>query len=204
MRKRFCQFVRIGFVICALLASGCSDFDEMKSQRAYIQAEALLQQGKELQAEQALADLVARYPETRSGTKAGKRLFQIQRQRELRERVAFAKILDSYQQVFNGYQSLYAGYPRSLAELDQSDYFFDSAYLEELIPEGYQVYLWLQSDGSGYLAWCVTPHKEGGYALESQNRQLVAFKRDEILEKLKARFQFSTSNGKLIALQTQN
>ena len=200
MRKRVFQFMSVVCVVFALLLSGCSDFDEMKSKRLLINAETLIKQGNELQAEQVLADLITRYPGTQSGAIAGKHLDRIQKQRELREREAFAKVLDSYQQVLNGYHALYAEYPRSVSALDQSDYFFDSAYLEGITPDGYQVYLWLKDDGSAYRVWCVSQEKERGYAVETQNRTLVPFQRDETLKKLKARFRAINWDGKLIVL----
>lgn len=204
MGKRLFQLFCLVSVACALLLSGCSDFDEMKSQRMLIQAEALMQQGNESQAEQVLADLVARYPRTQPGVAASLRLSQIQKQREATERQAFAKVLDSYQQVLNGYYALYSEYPRSIATLDQSDYFFDSAYLEQIIPENYQAYLWLSGDGKGYRVWCVAREKERGYAIESQSRKLVPFDRDEILQKMKVRFQASSWDSRLVKLQPQN
>ncbi len=195
-----CFPVWVMFVICALLLSGCSDFDEMKSKRLLMQAEALLQQGNALQAEEALAHLVSRYPATQAGAEAGKHLLQIKNQHELREQKIFAKVLDSYQQVLGGYHALYAEYPRSLSALDQSDYFFNSAYLNEILPSGYQAYLWLSGDGSDYSIWCVGQDQKRGYAVESSSRKLVAFDSDEILKQLAARFQTIAGSDKLFTL----
>ena len=186
------------------MLSGCGDSDETKSKLLLSQVETLMQQDNELQAEKILVDLVARYPGTQSGTIAVKHLDRLQVQRDLRERERFAKVLDSYRKILNGYHALYAEYPRSVSALDQSGYFFDSAYLEEITPDGYQIYLWLKSDGSGYRLWCVNQEQDHGYAVEALNRSLVPFKRDEILKTLKARFQTTTWNGKLVALQVQN
>ena len=204
MRKRFFQSIWIVLLACTLLLIGCSDFDEMKSQRSLLQADALMQQGNELLAEQALTELVAKYPETQSGIVASKRLFQIQKQREIRERQAFAKVLESYRQVLNGYHALYAEYPRSISALDQSGYFFDSAYLEEITPENYQTYLWLKSDGTDYRIWCVTQEKARGYAVEALSHKLIPFERDVLVKKIKMRFQATAWDGKLVALQEQN
>jgi len=204
VRKRFFQSIWIVLLACTLLLIGCSDFDEMKSQRSLLQADALMQQGNELLAEQALTELVAKYPETQSGIVASKRLFQIQKQREIRERQAFAKVLESYRQVLNGYHALYAEYPRSISALDQSGYFFDSAYLEEITPENYQAYLWLKSDGTDYRIWCVTQEKARGYAVEALSHKLIPFERDVLVKKIKMRFQATAWDGKLVALQEQN
>ena len=54
-------------LLTVLLAGGCSDFDEMKSQKLYSQAEAVLQSGDETAAEVVLAELVAKYPRTQAG-----------------------------------------------------------------------------------------------------------------------------------------
>lgn len=204
MSNRFFRSVLVVLAACTLLLGGCSDFDEMKGKRLLSQAQSLIQQGDESQAEQVLADLVARYPETQSGMTASRLISQINQQRTLREREVFAKILASYQQVLSGFHTLYAEYPRSLSALDQSDYFFNSAYLEEILPDGYQAYLWLKSDGSGYRIWCVARDNERGYATESKSLKLVPFERDEILNKIAIRFQSNAWESKLVALQLQN
>ncbi len=203
MRKRIFQFVLVALAAGVLLLAGCSDFEEMKSKKMLGQAESLIEKGNEEQAEKILIDLVARYPETPSGEMASKQLSRIQQRREVRARQDFAKILDSYQSVLNGYHALYAEYPRSVSALDQSGYFFDADYLEEITPEGYQVFLWLAADGSGYRAWCVSPKRERGYAVETSNHRLTSFNPDELLERIKVRFQTTTWDGKLVALQEQ-
>lgn len=204
MKNRFSQVIVVIVAVIALSLAGCGDSDETKGERLLGQAEALMQQKNELQAEQVLNDLIAKYPETQSGDVASKRLLQIQKQRELRNREVFAKTLDSYRQILDGYQALYAEYPRSISALDQSDYFFDSTYLEEIIPENYQIYLWLKSDGSGYRVWCFTQEFERGYAVEALSRRLVSFERDDLVKKIKTRFQAIAWDGKLVALQEQN
>jgi hypothetical protein len=196
----FRPILLLAFAATALLG-GCSDFDEMKSQRQLIQAERLLEQGDELNAEQALSELIAKYPNTQAGDVAIKHLSRIVKQRERRERMAFAKILDSYRQVLDGYRALYAEYPKSASDLDQSDYFFDTSYLDQVTPEGYQVFLWLKSDGSGYRVWCIAPDKERGYAVEALNRNLEPFNRDEMLDTINMRYQSVELSGKLVALQ---
>lgn len=204
MKKVFQPILLLLLIVSvSITMTACSDFDEMKSQRALIQAEALIEQGDEVKAEQALTELISRYPDTLAGETANKLLFRLQKQREFRERREFAKILDSYQQVLNGYHAMFAVYPKSVSELDQSEYFFDTAYLDEITPAGYQVYLWLKDDGSGYRAWCVSSDKERGYAIEARSRRLVPFNRDEIVGKIKSRFQTIPWSGKLVALQAK-
>ena len=201
MRKIFWVSAVALLTVCSFLLSGCSDFDEMKSQRALLQAEMLMEQGQEEQAVQALTAMIAKYPATQSTEVAKRHLIRIEKQRERRELMAFAKVLDSYRQVLNGFQSIYAEYPRSITALDESGYFFDYEYLQEVTPENYRVYLWLKSDGSGYRAWCTMDQKARGYFVESPGSQLVPFVAKETLLELQNTFTAAAWDEKLVILQ---
>lgn len=201
MQPKMFQPILFAVVSVTLLLGGCSDFDEMKSKRMLIQAENLIAQGDEYKAEQVLQTLVANYPGTQAGELSKKHLVRILKQREINEQKEFAKILDSYRQVLNGYKAMYAEYPKSISALDQSDYFFNTAYLDEITPEGYAVYLWLKSDGTGYRAWCLSAHKKRGFAMEALSNKLVPVDRDEILSKIKTHFQAIDWSRKLVMLQ---
>jgi len=200
MKRRLVFLLAMGLMVAALLG-GCSDFDEMKSQRLLIQAKTLVDQGDLQQAEQVLAETVSLYPNTRAGDIAQQQLKRIQQRREFQEQQQFAKILGSFQQVLNGYREAYAEYPRSLTALDTSGYFFDTAYLDEIIPEGFQVYLLLASDGRGYQAWCMAGGQKRGYAMGAQDQRLVAFNREEALDEIGARFKAVAQGKRLFALQ---
>jgi hypothetical protein len=185
------------------MLSGCSDFDEMKSQRALIKAEALMEQGLEEEAMQALSKMIAMYPATNAGEVAQKHLVRIERQRERRERMAFTRVLDSYRQVLNGYRSLYSEYPRTLSDMDEKGYFFDAAYLEEVTPAGYTVFLWLREDGSGYRLWSTNDGKERGYSLGSESYTYSAFETEEQLDKLRGRFATDSWSSPLVLLRSK-
>ena len=202
--RRVFQAIVVAFVAITLFLGGCGDSDETKGERLLGQAETLMQQDNELQAEQVLIDLIAKYPETQSRVAASNHLQRIQKQRALRKSERITKILDRYQQILDGYRAVYAEYPRSIAALDQSGYFFDSAYLEEVTPDGYKAYLWLKSDGSAYSVWCVALETGHGLVVETANRKGIPFEHDEALEKIKANFQAIAWDGKLVALQEQN
>lgn len=204
MQKLFVRFLCLALILPALLLSGCSDFDEMKSKRQLIQAEALLEEGDENQAEEAFNKLIAVYPATQSAETARRQLQQLQTQREKRERAAFGTILDSYRQVLSGYRSMYAQYPVSLATLDASGYFFDSTYFDEITPQGYQVYLWLYEDGSGYRAWCAADEGPRIYGIEAQDNKTTVFDREELMEKINVSFQEISRSDKLVMLQMRN
>lgn len=200
MKPHNVQFVFLlaGFVLLCL--GGCSDFEEMKGQRMMLQVEALMEQGAEKQAEEKLTELIALYPGSQAGKRAVRQLAIVQRNREQRELREFTKILDSYQQVLKGYRALYAEYPSSLSVLDESDYFFDSVYLDDITPAGYRVYLWLNVDGSGYRVWCVADDNERGYTVGTAQNHLVTFERDNALQKIKSGFQAVAVSEKLTLL----
>ncbi len=204
MQKTVFSAMCLALVLPLLLLAGCSDFDEMKSRRQLVQAEALLQEGQEAQAEELLVLLLNRYPGTQAADGARRHLQRLQDKREMLERQAFEEILGSFQQVLSGYRTLHAGYPASLEALDASGYFFDTSYLEEVVPAGYRVYLWLYEDGSGYRAWCVADDKPRGYAIDEQGGRVVPFEREAELEKFSQRFQEAFRGGRLVALTEHN
>ncbi len=200
MYDLFPRMIWVALVLAVLFAGGCSDFDEMKSHKLYGQAESLLQEGDALTAETVLAELVAKYSRTQAAEKAQTLLQQLIERRELREFQQFVKILQSYQQVINGYYSMFAEYPPSIEALDQSGYFFDSEYLAEITPEGFQAYLWLAEDNSGYRVWCVNAEIERGYAIEGRNRKLNSFNGEEMRAQLEDQYQKVFQTGNLVVL----
>lgn len=183
-----------------LLVGGCSDFDEMKSQKLFNQAQRQFAEGGELEAEAILEQLVKQYPRTQMAPRAQRQLDQIRRRREMRERAEFARVLDSYRQVLNGYRSVYSEYPANIAELDASGYFFDTGYLEEITEEGFQVYLWLTGDEQGFRVWCLRAEKPRGYAVDGTSRELVSFDRKELVAYLEQNFEVKQQVGRLSVL----
>ena len=76
MDRRVFQAIVVAFVAITLFLGGCGDSDETKGERLLGQAETLMQQDNELQAEQVLIDLIAKYPETQSRVAASNHLLQ--------------------------------------------------------------------------------------------------------------------------------
>jgi len=168
-----------------LLLGGCSDFDEMKSQRLWLNAQHLLHEGNEAGAEELLATLVARYPETRAADQALVLLAQFKTQRE-RERQAYATILDSYRNVFSAYRAVYGRYPRSVQELDRKDFLFDAAYLAEITPAGYRAYLLFAGEEQGFRVWCLGEGSARGFLANGRDHHLQPMARDQIEVELAA------------------
>lgn len=194
-----------GLMVAALLLlGGCSDFDEMRSQSMLNQAEVLLNDGAESDAEVLLRAVVEQYPRTKAADGAARHLLQIQKRRDFIERQEFAKVLDSYRQVFNGYRSVYAAYPQSMAEFDQSGYFFDSSYLQEITPADFQVYLWLTGDSRGFKAWCVRADKERSYFVDGSSPRLIKQARDLAQAELQEKFEVVDQKGSLYLVRPRS
>lgn len=189
-------------IIAAFVLAGCSDFDEMRSQRLLVRAEALIEQGNQGQAEAALAELVALYPATQAADLGLKRLASLQRLSGQRERLVFSEVLDSFEQVLNGYLAVYAEYPRSISALDEGDFLFDSGYLEEITPAGYQVYLFLQGDGAGYQLWCVHEAQALGYSAAATEGRWAVFEKEQTLAKLREHFSAARWDAKVVVLSS--
>lgn len=200
MRRITYQTLFLLIVLLALVLGGCGDSDEVKGQRLLSQAETLLEQGDDVTAEAVLADLLAQYPSSQAAAKGRQQLQSISDLRKDKASLAFSKILDSYMQVLDGYRAMYSEYPRSIATLDESDYFFDSSYLNEITPEDYQVYVLLRGDGSGYRLWCVNTESDRGYAVDTDGKKLLPFEPVKNLGELKTRFQSETWEAKVVTL----
>lgn len=201
MRRITCQTLVVLIVMLTFLLGGCADSDEVKGQGLLSQADTLLEQGREDAAEAVLADLLAQYPSSQAATEGRRKLHSIMASRKESTNQKLTQILDSYRQVLDGYQAMYSEYPRSIASLDESDYFFDSSYLEEITPADFQVYLFLQEDGSGYRLWCVNADSARGYRVDAAGKQLLPFDSVETLAELKTRYNAVAWDHKLVALR---
>jgi hypothetical protein len=169
------------------LLNGCSDFDEMKSQRLLLNAQHLFTAGDETQGEELLARLLATYPQTRAAEQARRELEQLQQQRE-RERQVYAPILDSYRNVFSAYRSVFGRYPLSARQLDREDFIFDTSYLAEITPEGFRAYLHFAGAELGFRVWCLQEGAPRGYVADGGGNRMQAVTRARIEAELAADF----------------
>lgn len=170
------------------LLGGCSDFDEMKSQRLLLNAQHQFTAGDEAQGEELLTRLLAAYPQTRAAVQARQELEQLRTRRELAERQRYAPILDSYLNVFSAYRSVYRRYPLSTAELDREDFPFDTNYLAEITPPGYRAYLHFTGGGDGFRLWCLEEGAARGYLADGRGNRPLAVARAELEAEIAAYF----------------
>lgn len=101
------------------------------------------------------------------------------------------KIFTSVQSVLSGYQAYSGKLPLKLQDLDAGDYMFDSKYLAEILPEGFDLYLALAAEPDATLMWLQQPGEN-----IVLSRSLAAPQLSEVrVEKLKA----LTESGQVVA-----
>jgi hypothetical protein len=152
-----CKYSKVlvgaAFVLALVGLAGCSDFDEMKSQRLLQQAQSLIKEGNQDGGEDLLARLAERYPGTQAAAEARTYLLQQANVRGQKLRQEYQPLVDSYVQVLDGFRTLFGRYPATVDELDGGGYIFDTDYFVEITPAGFELYLCLTGDEQGYRLW---------------------------------------------------
>ncbi|RMH95210.1 MAG: hypothetical protein D6681_13270 [Calditrichaeota bacterium] len=115
--------------------------------------------------------ILADYPHTHVADTVRSELPELQRrvaehEKELRRKARQA--ITSIIRVMDGYRSLYGHPPKAVDELDNSNYFFDSSYMAESVPENFQVFLALGAQGNEYLVWSFPREVRFGVVYESR------------------------------------
>ncbi len=176
---------------------GCGD-SEKKAQLELDRAQALQQTGEMIEAEELFRDIVLKYPKTAVDTTARLKLDELARAQQA-ARKTLVDTLESLVQVFEGYRSLYGGYPQALEDLDTSGYFFDSAYMAEVVPEAVTVYLVLDGDAQRFLLWAFDENMHFGVSTTGVSH-LENFFGNEAIENLLVAYRPVLRLGNLISL----
>ncbi|AMV73391.1 hypothetical protein DBW_3083 [Desulfuromonas sp. DDH964] len=66
-----------------------------------------------------------------------------------------AKLLERVVAVLDGYQAFSGHYPQQFEDLNQGDYFFDLAYLTDLVAPPFKAYILLGGSAQPYRVWVV-------------------------------------------------
>ena len=170
--------VLTGLAMLALLTclAGCSDFDEIKSRGMLTRAQTFIKEGDQARGEELLVRLAERYPNTQAGEEARTHLQQQANLRGQKLRQEYLPLIESYAQVFDGFKALFGRYPATLAELDSGGYIFDTDYLVEITPPGFELYLCLTGDQQGYRLWGCKKDAALGFTVSgNESMQLVRF-----------------------------
>lgn len=185
-------------MVIALLVSvfvGCSRED--KAQRQFDEAYRLEQGGSVADAELSYRQLLTQYPDTPAARKAEQRLAQLLKQRQLAIIQSGFAALDSVHKVVLGYRSMFNRWPKSSQDFDTGEYFFDSDYMAESVPEGYRVSLVLTDNADGYRLWSFPAEGDVGFQLTATGRSVVEVNKAETLAAIEADYQLETQKGAL-------
>ncbi len=190
----------IVLVVCVVVGLLIYPNTEERAQAAYEQAFIV-----ELSADgdQALAlydQIIAEYPETKAAVLAeeGRQRVFIMKEKalkgEMRDQVARLLL------ALNGYQSMFGKMPASISDLDDSDYFFDSDYLSEMIPKPYTTYLALSADSAPRI-WPLYAESDTVYASTGQKGDLQRMTKAEALQQIEGEYTEVVKKGQMVFMQ---
>lgn len=101
--------------------------------------------------------LIKEYDGTEAARSAVESIGRVEKYKERQAIQAVQKYLGRINLVLNGYREMLGSSPRSISDLDNENYIFDSGYVVSIVPEGMTCYLRFEKEG-GYTLYS---HKEG-------------------------------------------
>lgn len=196
------KLLAVTLVLVFTVILGCSSRED-KAQTSFEQAQKLEQAGDAGQADQMYRRLIAEYPETPAGKQAEARVKEIAQQKRQAAETGVLQSLETARKVMDGYAAMYQRLPQSLADLDNGEYFFDSAYLADSLSQGQELYLAWNADGRGYQLWSLADG--AGYAVhfDSVEDRTVKLKPADVQKALQDEFTLVTAKKGLKILDAK-
>jgi len=157
-----------GLVLLAVV--GCSNPEDKAA--PYLQkAEQAEKSGQTEMALELYRRVVSAYPRTTAAEQARSKIPRLQKflaVRKDRELAAARKILDRIRRIVDGYRAMYHRFPKSVADIDDGQFFFDSGYMADAVPEGYLVFLALGETPGGFRVWAFPRGRNYGLGFDSR------------------------------------
>lgn len=175
---------------------------EEKSEMAYKQALAVERTTGGDQAVILYDQIIADYPDTEGAALAAKGKVRIVSQRDQALKKEMQDQIGRILLVLNGYQSMMGRLPASIADLDEGEYFFDSDYLAEVVPEGYTTYLVLSADAPPRI-WPISADKEDVFVSIDRNGSLQKMSKVDALQEITDAYTEVTKKGQMVFLQVK-
>lgn len=200
MNKWF--WVVIVVVICAVVGLLLYPNSEELAQTAYDQAFAVEQTAAFDEAVTLYDQLIVKYPATEGAALAEKGRLRVF---ELKEKALKTQMRDQVARLLlalNGYQSMYGAMPASISDLDESEYFFDSDYLSEMIPKPFTTYLALSADAAPRI-WPTHADEDSVYVSIDQQGSLQQMSKEEALQEIDAGYTEVVKKGQMVFLQAK-
>lgn len=192
----------IVLVVCAVVGLLLYPSTEELAQTAYDQAFVVEQSADTDRALTLYDQLIVKYPATQGAALAEKgklRVFAMQEKAlkaQMRDQVARLLL------ALNGYQSMYGKMPATISDLDDGEYFFDSDYLSEMIPNPYTTYLALSADSSPRI-WPLHADEDSVYASSDQKGSLQRMSKADALQEIEEGYTEVVKKGQMVFLQAK-
>lgn len=198
MNKWF--WVGIVAIACVVVALLLYSNPAEKARVDYEKALSVELKGDLDQADALYAKILADYPSTEGATLAEEAQ---QRIASKRSELLKKEMLDQIERIlliFNGYKSMFGHLPESPAELDGSEYFFDSAYLAELVPAGYTTYV-VFGDSAPFGIWPIRDDKDMVLAAQDLNGTAQEESKADALKRIEEAYVETGRKGHMVFLQ---
>ena len=191
--------VLLGCVVVGLLVYPST---KEKSLSAYEEAVAIERTADSERAMTLYDKIIADYPGTEGAALAEKGKLRIDDAREQALKKAMRDQVARLLLALNGYQSMFGKFPASISDLDDGEYFFDSDYLSEMIPQPYTTYLALSADDPPRI-WPLHADKDSVYASIDQEGTLQQMSKSDALQEIEAGYTEVARKGQMVFLQSK-
>ena len=177
------------------LLAGCSDDSRDKAAtQALSEAHKQAQELRPPQAISAYQTVINNYPQTEQAEEAQGVIEKLKGQQRYAQSAVL--VFERVSTVLVGYQAFTGKLPQSLQDLDTKGYMFDSGYLEEILPEGAELYLTLAAENDATRMWLQQSGQEQVLSRTLVSTQLENLKVDD-LQALKTKWQEIAKVGHL-------
>lgn len=195
--KNISQLILLSMILIGLVA--CSSSED-KAQTRLTEIEQQITLGQATNAEENYRQLISDYPETRGALKAQEQLELLLQKKQKIEMQQAYEAIKSIPRVVSGYKSIYRQWPQSIKELDDGDYFFDSSYMAETIPQGFKAYLALTADENGFILWSLPDDSPASYRLTDNGGKVIRGEKQTLLAEINNNYRIEAQQGGLIIL----
>ena len=142
--------------------------------------------------------LITEYPGTKGALKAEEQVEYLLQRRTIEQKQHAYDAIKSIPRVVFGFKSFNHCWPKSVADFDNNDFFFDSNYMADSVPTGYTAYLALTNEKPGYKVWSLSEQTDQSYRLHNNGKKVIETQKTQMMAEIEANYQIETQKGSLI------
>lgn len=196
MKNTFLLII-ISTLLIGLIA--CSSSED-KAQIRFNEIEQQGQAGQTAETQANYRQLIRDYPATKGAIKAQQRLSLLLEKKLATEMQQAYVAIKSIPRIISGYKSVYRHWPQSIKDFDDGDYFFDSSYMLETIPQGFTAYLALTADEGGFILWSLPEGSDSSYRMTDNGKKVLREQKATLLAEIDRNYRIEADHGALIVL----